>query len=428
MTLSRAVTHIWETGAIPQEMAWGILILLPKAVEGQFRGIGLLEIVWKLISRVLDIRIKAAIDFHDCLHGFRAKRGTGTAIIEAKLLQQLATIDQAPLYKIFLDLKKAYDTLDRERALEILEGYGVGPNARRLLRNFWDNQWVVPRQAGYFGTPFKPTRGLTQGDIISPTLFNVVCDAIVRYWLFITTAADGDNHSANAQSGMSYRVVLQNALFYADDGEISSRNPEWLQQAIDTLVEHFERVGLKTNVGKTEAMVCQPPHIAPALSEESYASFLGRTGESSSTRKRRRVTCERCNSSMQAKYFRIHNRRVHGLDEGQVCLPAPTRDHGQLYTMDFPRTLRKAKCPVPLCPGTASSWWSMRRHFVSRHPVDSVHIRQEGPRPFEKCPRCGMQLPPSNHNAQHYRSSNCIRDAERKQQREALNQIASANE
>ena len=45
MTLCRAVTHIWETGAIPQDMAWGTLILLPKAVEGQFCGMGLLEIV-----------------------------------------------------------------------------------------------------------------------------------------------------------------------------------------------------------------------------------------------------------------------------------------------------------------------------------------------------------------------------------------------
>ena len=69
MTLCRAVTHIWETGTIPQEMAWGTLILLPKALEGQFRGIGLLEIVWKLISRVLDTRIKAVIEFHNFLHG-----------------------------------------------------------------------------------------------------------------------------------------------------------------------------------------------------------------------------------------------------------------------------------------------------------------------------------------------------------------------
>ena len=38
------------------------------------------------------------------------------------------------MYVIFLDLTKAYDALDRYRSLEILEGYGVGPRARRLLR------------------------------------------------------------------------------------------------------------------------------------------------------------------------------------------------------------------------------------------------------------------------------------------------------
>ena len=38
---------------------------------------------------------------------------------------------------IFLDLNKAYDALDRSRCLGILEGYGVGPGARRLLRNYW---------------------------------------------------------------------------------------------------------------------------------------------------------------------------------------------------------------------------------------------------------------------------------------------------
>ena len=41
------------------------------------------------------------------------------------------------LYVIFLDLTKAYDALDRSRCLGILEGYGVGPGARRLLRNYW---------------------------------------------------------------------------------------------------------------------------------------------------------------------------------------------------------------------------------------------------------------------------------------------------
>ena len=41
------------------------------------------------------------------------------------------------LYVIFLDLNKAYDALDRFRCLGILEGYGFGPGARRLLQNYW---------------------------------------------------------------------------------------------------------------------------------------------------------------------------------------------------------------------------------------------------------------------------------------------------
>ena len=175
-------------------------------------------------------------------------------------------------------------------------------------------------------------------------------------------------------------------------------------------------------------MVCQPHHIFSAMSDDSYASMMDPTEESYTTRKKRRVTCERCNSSMQAKYLPVHNRRVHGLDEGQVCIPAPTRDQGQVYTIDFPRTMRKASCPVPECPGTATSWWSMRRHFVSRHPVDSVHIRQEGPRPLPKCTRCGMQLPSGKLTSQHYSSRLCVEGQARRQQREALNQIALANE
>ena len=55
---------------------------------------------------------------------------------------------------IFLYLTKAYDALDRSRCLEILEGYGVGPNARRLLTTYWRRLTMVARAAGYYGTVF----------------------------------------------------------------------------------------------------------------------------------------------------------------------------------------------------------------------------------------------------------------------------------
>ena len=90
--------------------------------------------MWKVVAVILHRRLTTAIKYHDALHGFRAGCGTGTVTLESKLLQQLAAMTDEFLYVIFLDMTKLYDALDMSRSLEILEGYGVGPRARRLLR------------------------------------------------------------------------------------------------------------------------------------------------------------------------------------------------------------------------------------------------------------------------------------------------------
>ena len=100
--------------------------------------------MWKVVA-ILHRRLTTAITYHDFLHGFRAGRGTGTATLESELLQQLAAMREEVLYVIFLDLTKAYDVLDRSSSLDILEGYGVGPRARRLLRAYWRKSTMVAR-------------------------------------------------------------------------------------------------------------------------------------------------------------------------------------------------------------------------------------------------------------------------------------------
>jgi hypothetical protein len=87
---------------------------------------GLLEVIWKIISSIIDSRLKVEIEFDYSLRGFRAERGISTACIEAKLHIQLSCAQRKTLYHIFIDLEKAYDTLARGRTLKILEGYGVG--------------------------------------------------------------------------------------------------------------------------------------------------------------------------------------------------------------------------------------------------------------------------------------------------------------
>ena len=103
----------------------------------------------------LNRQLTASITIHDFLHGFWAGRGIGTATLKAKLLHQLAALREEVLYVIFLDLHKEYDALDRSRCLEILEGYGVGPQARMLLQTYWKHLTMVARAGGYYGTAFE---------------------------------------------------------------------------------------------------------------------------------------------------------------------------------------------------------------------------------------------------------------------------------
>ena len=103
----KLVQVVWTHGIIPHQMLWSIVVLIPKD-GGDYRVIRLLEPIWKVLERIVDCRL-AAIELHDCLHGCRAKRGTGTAVIEAKMAQQLSYLELKPFYGVFLDLKNAFD-------------------------------------------------------------------------------------------------------------------------------------------------------------------------------------------------------------------------------------------------------------------------------------------------------------------------------
>ena len=172
----------FRDGFLAEEATWQVVVLIPKGKK-DYWGIGRVEVVWKVVAAILNRRFTSSITYHDALHGFRAGRGTGNATLKAKMLQQLAAMREEVLYVIFLDLTKAYDTLDRSRCLEILEGYGVDPNTRRLLNTYWRRLTMVARAGGYYGTAFKGERGMTQGDPLSPTIFNVLVDALVLHWV-----------------------------------------------------------------------------------------------------------------------------------------------------------------------------------------------------------------------------------------------------
>ena len=78
-----------------------------------YRGIGLVEVLWKVFSVVVNCWLKISVVLHDALHGFREGRGAGTATLEANMAQYLAGIVHEPLFQVFLDVRKSYDSMDR---------------------------------------------------------------------------------------------------------------------------------------------------------------------------------------------------------------------------------------------------------------------------------------------------------------------------
>ena len=96
-------------------MAWATMVFLPKG-RGEYWGIRLVEVVWKVCAMVVSCRLNRSGTLHDALHRFRA----GTTTLESRLEQQLAGIAHKPLFQVFLDVRKAYDSLDRGKRVEIL--------------------------------------------------------------------------------------------------------------------------------------------------------------------------------------------------------------------------------------------------------------------------------------------------------------------
>jgi hypothetical protein len=142
---------------------------------------------------------------------------------------------------------------------------------------------VVAKKQGYHGKPFRRSeRGTTQGDIVSPTIFNVMVDAVLHAW-----------HHKLESEGL-HDIVKP--IFYADDGYIYSNDANALQQATDWIVSLFERMGLKTDPDNTKAMICAPLPLPARICTPAYKRRMGNDTEPTyNERKQQQLQCDICN-------------------------------------------------------------------------------------------------------------------------------------
>ena len=156
----RLVQDVFRLGRVPNAFLHWTLVLAPNQEWTKYRGIALLEVLHKLCSSMINCRLNKNIGWHEGVHRFRMGKGCTMAIIETKLPSEKARLAGTVLFHDFLDSSKAYNTVDRDRLLILLEDYEVGPMCHLVLVATWDDSLMVPKKGGQFGNTVPINQGV----------------------------------------------------------------------------------------------------------------------------------------------------------------------------------------------------------------------------------------------------------------------------
>ena len=147
------------------------------------------------------------------------------------------------VYFCFIDYAKAFDCVDHKKLWEIFKQIGIPDHLTCLLRNLYAGQEATVRTGHGTTDWFQIGKGVCQGCILSPCLFNLYAEYIMR-----NAGLD------EAQAGTKTAGRNINNLRYADDTTLMAESEEELKSLLMKGKEESEKGGLKLNIQKTKIM------------------------------------------------------------------------------------------------------------------------------------------------------------------------------
>ena len=147
----------------------------------------------------------------------------------------------------FIDYAKAFDCVDHNELWKILKETGIPDHLTYLLRNLYAGQEATVRTGHGTTDCFQVGKGVGQGCILSPCLFNLYAECIMR-----NAGLDDE------QDGIKIAGRNINNLRYADDTTLMAESEEELKSLLMKVKEESEKVGLKLNIQKTKIMASGP--------------------------------------------------------------------------------------------------------------------------------------------------------------------------
>ena len=267
-------THLLLVGA-PECLCRGVIHPIfkagPRDEPSNYRGITVTPVLAKLFAMILEARLskwaESAGIRANGQAGFRKGHRTVDHVFTLRTLISQAKHCKRKLFCCFVDFKKAFDSVPRDRLWQVLVGLGLaGPLLQCLQSMYAQDSACVLTQDGC--TEFFPcTAGVKQGCPASPLLFGLYLDALETY-----LAGQGtDMHGAPDGPVLAGQVIL--LLLFADDLVLVSQSEKGLQSQLNALHAFCENRGLTVNLAKTKAVV---------FNQRTYKAnlvFAGRTVE-----------------------------------------------------------------------------------------------------------------------------------------------------
>ena len=196
--------------------------------------------------KILQARLQQYVnrELPDVQAGFRKGRGTRDQIANILWIIEKPREFQQNIYFCFIDYAKAFDCVDHNKLWKILKEAAVLDHLTCLL--YAGLEATV--RTGHGTTDwFQIGKRVRQGCILSPCLFNLYAEYIIR-----------NAGLEEAQAGIKIAGRNINNLRYADDTTLMAESEEELKSLLMKVKEESEKVGLKLNIQKTKIMASDP--------------------------------------------------------------------------------------------------------------------------------------------------------------------------
>jgi len=214
-----------------------------KIIEGFHYSV--LNASYKLLSNILLTRINPYIKeiIEEYQTGFMLGKSTLDQIHIVKQVVEKSHEYNKDIYLLFVDFKAAYDSINRDKLWEVMDQLGILAKLTRLIKSCTYNSKSKISFGGELSEEFPVTTELRQGDAISPALFNIALESIMR---IVISQAKGIEIKDNQHL---------TAVAYADDIVLLAETVNDLKNTTDILLKEGKKTGFKINETKTKCMI-----------------------------------------------------------------------------------------------------------------------------------------------------------------------------